>query len=62
MVPGRLYTVKEGKMHEASSLSGGEALRMAHLLTKGHDKVTELRAKRQQECSTTKGREGGYER
>jgi len=48
MVPGRIYTnEKTGEVRESASLSGGEALRMAHLLTKGHDKVAELRAQRQ---------------
>jgi len=47
MVPGRIYTdEKSGEVREASSLSGSEALRMAHLLTKGHDKVNELKGKR----------------
>lgn len=45
IVPGRLYTDKQtGEVREASSLGGGEPLRMAHLLTKGHDRVTELKA------------------
>lgn len=44
MVPGRIYTDKEtGQVREATSLSGSEPLRMAHLLTKSHDRVTDLR-------------------
>lgn len=44
MVPGRIYTDKEtGQVHEASSLAGSEPLRMAHLLTKGHDRVAAFR-------------------
>jgi hypothetical protein len=47
MVPGRVYTDEAtGEKRESTSLGGGEALRMAHLLTKGHDKVAELRAAR----------------
>lgn len=44
MVPGRIYTDKEtGEVREASSLSGGEALRMANLLTRGYERVGEYR-------------------
>lgn len=44
MVPGRIYTDKEtGKVHETHSLNSHEALRMAHLLTRGHDRVSEFR-------------------
>jgi hypothetical protein len=39
MVPGRLYTDKEGQVRETSSFGGAEALRMAHLMTKGHERV-----------------------
>ncbi len=47
MVPGRLYTdTGTGEVREVSSLNGSEPLRMAHLLTKGHDRITELREKR----------------
>ncbi len=47
MVPGRLYTDNgTGEIREATSLGGSEPLRMAHLLTKGHDRITELREKR----------------
>ena len=47
MVPGRIYTDQgTGEIREASSLGGSEPLRMAHLLTKGHDRITELREKR----------------
>lgn len=44
MVPGRIYTDKEtGEVREASSLSGSEALRMANLLTRGYERVGNLR-------------------
>jgi hypothetical protein len=44
MVPGRIYTNQEtGEVREATSLSGSEGLRMAHLLTKGHEKIREHR-------------------
>jgi hypothetical protein len=40
MVPGRIYTDKEtGQVHETNSFSGNEALRMAYLMTKGHERV-----------------------
>lgn len=42
--PGRIYTdEKTGEVREVSSLSGGEPLRMAHLLTKGYERVGEFR-------------------
>jgi hypothetical protein len=47
MVPGRIYTDQgTGEVREVTSLGGSEPLRMAHLLTKGHDRITELREKR----------------
>lgn len=50
MAPGRIYTDKEtGEVREATSLAGSEPLRMAHLLTKGHERVNHFKqeAKRQ---------------
>lgn len=45
MVPGRIYTDgKTEKIRETSSLSGSEPLRMANLLTKGYERVSEFRA------------------
>lgn len=42
--PGRIYTdEKTGDVREVSSLSGSEPLRMAHLLTKGYERVAEYR-------------------
>ena len=42
--PGRIYTdEKSGEVREASSLSGTEALRMAHLLTRGYQRVGEFK-------------------
>jgi hypothetical protein len=42
--PGRIYTdEKSNEVREVSSLSGSEPLRMAHLLTKGYERVGELR-------------------
>ena len=44
LVPRRIYTDKEsGKVRETSSLAGGEALRMAHLLTRGYERVGHYR-------------------
>lgn len=42
--PGRIYTDEKSKeVREVSSLSGSEPLRMAHLLTKGYERVGEFR-------------------
>lgn len=52
MVPGRIYTDKEtGQVHEASSFNGNEALRMAHLMTKGHERVMHHRSEEKQKPS-----------
>lgn len=38
--PGRIYTdEKSGEVREVSSLSGSEPLRMAHLLTRGYERM-----------------------
>ena len=51
IAPGRIYTDNAtGAVRETTSLGAGEALRMAHLLTKGHDRVRELREKRKAEA------------
>ena len=45
MVPGRVYTDKEtGETREATSFNSGEALRLAHLMTKGHERVLHHRS------------------
>lgn len=45
LVPGRIFTdEKTEKIRETSSLSGSEPLRMANLLTKGYERVSEFRA------------------
>jgi hypothetical protein len=63
MVPGRIYTDKEsGQVRESSSLAGHEALRMAHLLTKGHDRVNEFRELTKREQPSTRKRDTGRER
>jgi hypothetical protein len=53
--PGRIYTdEKTNEVREASSLSGSEPLRMAHLLTIGYEKMQlhkELDKKRAKEQS-----------
>src|SRR5262245_60257609 len=59
MEPGRLYTDKVGQTREAKSLAGSEALRMAHLLTKGHDRVTEIREQDKREKSSSRTRDDG---
>ena len=42
--PGRIYTDEKSKeVREVSSLSGSEPLRMAHLLTKGYERVGQFR-------------------
>jgi hypothetical protein len=63
MVPSRTYTdEKTGKARDASSLSGSEPLRMAHLLTKGHDRVNEFRANERKERKASKDRDDERER
>lgn len=58
MVPGRIYTDKEtGQIREASSLAGSEPLRMAHLLTKGHDRVSDFREQAKREKSSGRDRD-----
>jgi len=42
--PGRIYTdEKTQQVREASSLSGSEPLKMAHLLTKGYERIGHYR-------------------
>lgn len=57
--PGRIYTDEaSGDVRETSSLSGSEPLRMAHLLTKGYERVGELRRhdkEQARDAQTTKG-------
>lgn len=66
MVPGRVYTDKEtGQTREASSLAGSEPLRMAHLLTKGHDRVAQFKEEMRQARSMERpapSRDKGRER
>jgi hypothetical protein len=63
MIPGRIYTDKQsGQVRETHSLGGGEALRMAHLLTKGHDRVAELRAQMKEGRSSSHSRDTSRER
>lgn len=58
MVPGRVYTDKEtGQAREASSLAGSEPLRMAHLLTKGHDRVADFREQAKRDKSQDRSRD-----
>lgn len=64
MVPGRIYTDKDsGQVREADSINSREALRMAHLLTKGHDKVAELRERNlaQSKPNGQRKARGGYD-
>ena len=43
MVPGRIYTdEKTDKIRETSSLSGSEPLRLANLLNRGYERVSEF--------------------
>jgi hypothetical protein len=63
MVPGRIYTEqKSGQVRETTSLSGSEPLRMAHLLTKAHDRVSELRQQSKSAERNQGKRDQGYER
>ncbi len=56
--PGRIYTdEKTNEVREVSSLSGSEPLRMAHLLTKGYERVGEFR-----EQDKEKAKESGTSR
>ena len=43
MEAGRLYTDNQGQIRESKSLSGSEPIRMAHLLTKGYDRIGEFK-------------------
>ena len=42
--PSRIYTDEQGQIHETTSLSGYEPLRLAHLLLKGQDRKAVLEA------------------
>lgn len=61
LVPGRIFTNQEtGEVRETSSLSGSEPLRMAHLLTKGHDRVNNFRQEAKQQRSESAERKPAH--
>lgn len=39
--PGRIYTDDQGNIRESTNFRAGEALRLAHLMTRAHDRVAE---------------------
>ena len=58
VLPSRIYTDKEtGEVRETTSLAGSEPLRMAHLLTKSHERIAEFRNEMKQARSTERAPE-----
>lgn len=60
----RIWTDKQtNEIRESHSLSGSEPLRMAHLLTKGHDRVAGLREqdKKREQSARVERDSGGHE-
>ena len=60
--PSRIYTDDDGNVREAKTLRGTEALRMAHLLTKGYDRIGEFKTAMKQERKPARGRERDTDR
>lgn len=63
MVPGRIYTdEKSNEIRETSSLSGSEPLRMANLLTKAYERVSEFRAQAKEDRESAAEEHGPEDR